>query len=559
MLIAIHFVEQYARQNRFAIYKHKKENFKDGTCRKRLGKQKNKRSKKQECMWQINITRQLNSSIVTVSTFNNEHNYELSARTLKFAVAYKTFSQEIMDQIEFYIVHKKGLDQSDAAALLLKLFELQAHDPVWFVKPLIDDTNPAMIAAASVIFPKSHHMQCLYHLYQNLSKNLRPRLGLLYQEFLKDFTNIQSSHYESVFEQRSQGIAEKYAAGEKYIVTMLLNRKYSWVKCFTSRHFTAGTQSTQRVKSENTIIKKAVQSSFSFLEVQEALKNILNSNLSIINTQFGKYKVDNNSEIPVEADEDRELNLQFLITIVNPDDILKIWKTYNNKKEAQKTEVEKAKQQESLKERQMTTNKNQSLNKKLINYKQVLNPLKHQSKGRQPVKRLKSSNEIRNKTNSKGKNVNRGLATDESCKCGLYEGILIKNAIFFFVMNRSTCMLFQFKELIAKKYINFSQIAKILRGQVNLWNQKRITDLEQPIQNHKEKYLKVLKTQKTNTQVLNSASCIHEETTKRNQRTRKLTKTNQDKKVLCKKDITIQIVNNGSLPLQHTAVLSLVD
>ncbi|RIB27918.1 hypothetical protein C2G38_2028947 [Gigaspora rosea] len=137
----------------------------------------------------------------------------------------------------------------------------------------------------------------------------------------------------------------------------------------------------------------------------------------------------------------------------------------------------------------MTTNKNQSLNKKLINYKQVLNPLKHQSKGRQPVKRLKSSNEIRNKTNSKGKNVNRGLATDES---------------FF----------------------------------RNLWNQKRITDLEQPIQNHKEKYLKVLKTQKTNTQVLNSASCIHEETTKRNQRTRKLTKTNQDKKLL-RDDVTI--------------------
>ncbi|RIB15986.1 hypothetical protein C2G38_2060650 [Gigaspora rosea] len=74
---------------------------------------------------------------------------------------------------------------------------------------------------------------------------------------------------------------------------MLLNRKYSWVKCFTSRHFTAGTQSTQRVKSENTIIKKAVQSSFSFLEVQEALKNILNSNLSIINTQFGKYSICN--------------------------------------------------------------------------------------------------------------------------------------------------------------------------------------------------------------------------------------------------------------------------
>ena len=56
---------------------------------------------------------------------------------------------------------------------------------------------------------------------------------------------------------------------------MLLNRKHTWVKCFTSRRFTAGTQSTQRVKSENALIKKAVQSSFSLLQVQESLENRL--------------------------------------------------------------------------------------------------------------------------------------------------------------------------------------------------------------------------------------------------------------------------------------------
>ena len=50
---------------------------------------------------------------------------------------------------------------------------------------------------------------------------------------------------------RSKGQVEKYAAGKKYITTMLLNRKHTWVKCFASRHFTAGTQSTQCVESEN--------------------------------------------------------------------------------------------------------------------------------------------------------------------------------------------------------------------------------------------------------------------------------------------------------------------
>jgi hypothetical protein len=140
----------------------------------------------------------------------------------------------------------------------------------------VTDADPAMIAAISIVFPETHHIQCLYHLYQNLPKNLRSCLGSsLYQEFLKDFKAIQRSHCESVFERRSQDLVEKYAPGRKYITKMLLNRKHTWVKCFTSRHFTAGTQSTQRVESENALIQKAVQSSFSLSQVQEAIENRL--------------------------------------------------------------------------------------------------------------------------------------------------------------------------------------------------------------------------------------------------------------------------------------------
>lgn len=535
MSIAVHFIEQYALQKHFAIFKHKNETFSDGSCRKRvfkcdlggryqeklsrpiLGKVRNKGSKKQGCMWQININRKTNSPIVTVTLFNNEHNHEISAETIKFATAYKNFSEEITEQIEFYVVHghcdattirnllqpkypdrvfltrdlgnaiqkikrEKGLNMGDAASLLTKLLGFQANDPAWFVKPLLDDTSnrligifwmspeqrerwsnfydiiihdntartnkynyplslfilidnynksrlaaqafvqderqetyewvlqccleacevppltfvtdgdPAMIAAASVVFPKAHHMLCLFHIYQNLPKNLRSCLGSLYQEFLKDFKEIQQSYCESVFERRSQGLVEKYTAGSKYIMS-LLNRKHSWVKCFTSRHFTAGTQSTQRVESENALIQKSVQSSFSLSQVQEAIEKRLefesiNNRYSIWKTSTLQYtqpfiiqtffsSIDNvmkkyltppihdahykqmcqsvcyrehqipisdvltfddnsfepffdkdndSAEIPTEADEDRELDLQSLIAAVDPDDIIEIWK-----------------------------------------------------------------------------------------------------------------------------------------------------------------------------------------------------------------------------------------
>ena len=106
-------------------------------------------------------------------------------------------------------------------------------------------------------------MLCFYHLYQNLLKNLRSCLGTQYQSFLTDFKYIQKSLTEEVFNRRSHGLIDKYLKGKKYISDQLLDKKYMWVKCFTSCHFTADTQSTQQVESENALIQKAVQSSFS--------------------------------------------------------------------------------------------------------------------------------------------------------------------------------------------------------------------------------------------------------------------------------------------------------
>ena len=67
----------------------------------------------------------------------------------------------------------------------------------------------------------------------------------------------------------------------------------------------------------------------------------------------------------------------------------------------------------------MEANDNQVIrrpNGVLIESNQVLDPLKHQPKGRPPVKRLKSSTESGN-SKSKGEQ-----ATDRSRKCGLCGG-----------------------------------------------------------------------------------------------------------------------------------------
>ncbi|RHZ70138.1 hypothetical protein Glove_275g100 [Diversispora epigaea] len=61
-------------------------------------------------------------------------------------------------------------------------------------------------------------------------------------------------------------------------------------------------------------------------------------------------------------------------------------------------------------------------NGNLINLRQILDPLKHQAKGRPPSKRLKSSHEQSgNKSKNKDQNehVTSSIATDMGRKCGL--------------------------------------------------------------------------------------------------------------------------------------------
>ena len=112
-------------------------------------------------------------------------------------------------------------------------------------KTFVTDADPAMLVASSIVFNQSHHMLCLYHLYQNLSKNLRPCLGTQYQNFLSNFKHIQKSLMEEVFNKRSHGLIDRYPEGRKYVSDRFPDKENMWAKCFISCHFTTGTQSTQ--------------------------------------------------------------------------------------------------------------------------------------------------------------------------------------------------------------------------------------------------------------------------------------------------------------------------
>ena len=50
---------------------------------------------------------------------------------------------------------------------------------------MITNANPAMDAAIAQIYPQTRHLYCIWHIGQNLPKNLKSKLHSNYEEFTK--------------------------------------------------------------------------------------------------------------------------------------------------------------------------------------------------------------------------------------------------------------------------------------------------------------------------------------------------------------------------------------
>ncbi|GES93824.1 protein FAR1-related sequence 5-like [Rhizophagus clarus] len=139
-------------------------------------------------------------------------------------------------------------------------------------KVIITDMDPAMDVACQTTYSNAYHVHCIWHMAQNLPKRLKNKLGTTdFKEFIHDFWKTRNSLCVEVFEQRFQTLLNKFPNGNDYLHDPIYLTQHSWVRAFTSRVFTAGMQSTQRIESINSIIHKVVSSSSTMANVAEAL------------------------------------------------------------------------------------------------------------------------------------------------------------------------------------------------------------------------------------------------------------------------------------------------
>jgi hypothetical protein len=138
-------------------------------------------------------------------------------------------------------------------------------------KSIWTDSEPGLINAISQVFPTTLHFYCLFHIWQNVIKNLKGKLGSKFQLFSKAFYSCRNVLSVDLFEQRWKYMLKEFPECERYMTRALYANRISWAKAYTPFQFNAGIQSTQGVESFNAIIKRAVNSASTLCDIENAI------------------------------------------------------------------------------------------------------------------------------------------------------------------------------------------------------------------------------------------------------------------------------------------------
>ncbi|KAF0468347.1 protein far1-related sequence 5-like [Gigaspora margarita] len=126
---------------------------------------------------------------------------------------------------------------------------------------IITDNDLAVNTTIANVLSDSYHIHCIFHIGQNLIKNLKGKLGERYNELSTYWYQMRNSLSYNRFDDLWNELLKKFPDAASYLNRVLYGEKQRWAFCYISRVFTAGMQSTQRVEGQNAIIKSSVNGS----------------------------------------------------------------------------------------------------------------------------------------------------------------------------------------------------------------------------------------------------------------------------------------------------------
>lgn len=122
-------------------------------------------------------------------------------------------------------------------------------------KTIITDQDPAMKKAIEIVFPKTVHRCCQWHVMrkarENLGPNYDPKNG--WGKKLGEVINRSLSITE--FEDRWKALLDEYKLHELNHLKVMFSTRSQWVPAYFRGHFFADMSTTQRSESMNALFK----------------------------------------------------------------------------------------------------------------------------------------------------------------------------------------------------------------------------------------------------------------------------------------------------------------
>ncbi|CAG8494454.1 9140_t:CDS:2, partial [Racocetra fulgida] len=129
---------------------------------------------------------------------------------------------------------------------------------------IFTDADPALIAAIGNKFSTTNALYYMFHIAQNIPLNLKSHLKDNFDDFIKDFLEVQRISFVTIFEYCNESVVN-------YLQQLYANKKL-WAKAFVLKLFIAGISSMSQVKSYNAKVKRLIfNSNTTLLELVEKL------------------------------------------------------------------------------------------------------------------------------------------------------------------------------------------------------------------------------------------------------------------------------------------------
>lgn len=153
---------------------------------------------------------------------------------------------------------------------------------------MFTDGDPALDTAIPIVFPETYSAHCIFHIAQNLPKNLKAKLGNNWDNFIKNFYKCRNSLCEPLFKERWNKLLTDFPIAKDYLLRVLDPKCRSWARAYLHRVFTAGIESTSRVESYNWVIKQQLKANSTLCELADRLDTRLKEEVQW--GQFHDYK-----------------------------------------------------------------------------------------------------------------------------------------------------------------------------------------------------------------------------------------------------------------------------